>query len=187
VAIVDEATYTVTNRVAVGRGPERCVVYKDHGQLYTNNLDDDTISVIDLTSQAESARIRVGRGPIRITPWDSRGRDEWAVLCRGSHDSADGAIIFIDGARHQVTDTLRLPGPATNWNWGLGPRHQTVYVTLADEPLMVVVDAARLEVLDTLRLTVQPECDGVGPSIYVSKTGGVFVASQDSVAFVTQA
>jgi YVTN family beta-propeller protein len=187
VAIVDEASLAVINRVAVGGGPERCVVDKHHDQIYTNNLDDDTISVIDLTMQVESARIRVGLGPIRITPWDSRGRDEWAVLCRASQDSPNGAITLIATATHQVTDTLRLPGPATNWNWGLGPRHETVYVTLADDPLMVVVDATRLEVVDTLRLSVQPETAGAGPSIFISKTGGVFVASQDSVAFLTQA
>jgi YVTN family beta-propeller protein len=187
VAMIDEATLTVTNRVSVGRGPERCVVYKDHSQVYTNNLEDDTISVINLATHVESARIRVGREPIRITPWDSRGRDEWAVLCRGSQNSPNGAITFIDSATHQVTDTLRLPGPATNWNWGLGPRHQTVYVTLAPDPLLVVVDAARLEVLDTLRLDVQPEPAGMGPSIYVSNTRGVFVASQDSVTFLREA
>jgi hypothetical protein len=98
--------------------------------------------------------------------------------------SRSGTITFIDSATHEVTDTLRLPGPAANWNWGLGPQHQTVYVTLAQEPLLVVVDAARLEVLDTLRLTAQPEPAGFGPAIHVSKSGGVFVASQDSVTLL---
>jgi len=81
---------------------------------------------------------------------------------------------------------LRLPGPASNWNWGLGARHQTVYVTLANEPALIVVDAARLEVLETIGLSALPEPAGFGPSIYVSKTGGVFVASLDSVTFLTQ-
>lgn len=186
VVAVDEATLGVTYRVSVGRGPERCVVYKDHDQVYTNNLDDHSVSVVDLTTHTESARISVGRGPIRITPWDSRGRDEWAVLCRGSYDGADGSIVFLDSATHQVTDVLQLPGPASNWNWGLGQRHQSVYVTLADEPTLVVVDAARLNVQATIPLSVQPEPAGFGPSIYVSKSGGVFVASLDSVTFLTQ-
>jgi len=74
----------------------------------------------------------------------------------------------------------------SNWNWGLGQRHQTVYVTVADEPKLIVVDAAHLEVFETIALSAQPEPAGLGPSIYVSKTGGVFVASRDSVTFLTQ-
>lgn len=186
VAFIDEATLTVSHRVAVGSGPERCVVYKDHDQVWTNNLDDDTVSVVSLSAGVELTRIDVGRGPIRITPWDSRGRDEWAVLCRGSQDGPDGEIVFIDRASLRVTDSLALPGAATNWNWGLGARHQTVYVTLSDEPVLVVVDAARLQVLETERVSTQPESAGLGPSIYVSKSGGVFVASRDSVTFLTQ-
>jgi len=186
VTAVDEATFSVSYRVPVGRGPERCVVYKGHDQVYTNNLDDHTVSVVDLTTHTESARIPVGRGPIRITPWDSRGRDEWAVLCRGSHDSPNGSIMLLDSLTHQITDVVRLPGAVSNWNWGLGAYHQTVYVTLADEPVFIVVDAARLRVLETIPLSVQPEPAGFGPSIFVSKTGGVFVASVDAVTFLTQ-
>jgi YVTN family beta-propeller protein len=186
VTVVDEATLSVIHRVPVGRGPERCVVYKAHGQVYTNNLDDHTVSVVDLSTHTESTRIPVGRGPIRITPWDSRGRDEWAVLCRGSHDRPNGSITFIDSATHQVTDVLHLPGAASNWNWGLGPRHQTVYVTLADEPTLVVVDAAHLTVQESIPMSSQPEPAGFGPSIHVSKAGGVFVASLDSVTYFTQ-
>jgi YVTN family beta-propeller protein len=186
VVAVDEATLSVIHRTPVGRGPERCVVYKDHDQVYTNNLDDHSVSVVDLTTYTESARIPVGRGPIRITPWDSRGRDEWAVLCRGSYDSPNGSIVFLDSASHQVTDVLQLPGPASNWNWGLGVRHQTVYVTLADEPVLLVVDAVHLTVHETIPLSVQPEPAGIGPSVYVSKSGGVFVASVDSVTFLTE-
>ncbi len=172
--------------VAVGRGPERCVVYKDHAQVYTNDLDDHTVSVVDLTTHTEAARIPVSPGPIRITPCDSRGREEWTVLCGGSVDSANGSVVLLDSATHQVTDVLQLPGPASNWNWGLGPRHQTVYVTLTDEPVLIVVDAARLRVLETIPLSAQPEPAGFGPSIYISKTGRVFVASLDSVTFLTQ-
>jgi len=182
---LDEATFSVVHRVPVGRRPERCVVYKDHDQVYTNNVDDDTISVVDLTTHTEAARIPVGRGPIRITPWDSRCRDEWAVLCRGSKDCANGNITFIDSATYQVTDVLHLPGPATNWNWGLGQRHQTVYVTLLGDPALVVVDAERLTVLDNISPSTPPEAAGLGPSIYISKSGGVFVASLDSVTLLT--
>jgi YVTN family beta-propeller protein len=187
VALVDEATLIVTNRIGVGHGPERCVVYKDHDQVYTNNLGDNTVSVVDLTARAESARIPVGRGPIRITPWAPRGRAEWAVLCRSSRDEPNGAITFLDSVTHQVTDSLHLAGPAANWNWGIGPHHQTVYVTLIDEPRLVVIDTHRLEVLDTLSLSTPPEPAGFGPGLLVSKSGGVFVASQDSVIFLTQA
>ena len=38
---------------------------------------------------------------------------------------------------------------------------------------------------ETLRVSTQPEPAGFGPSIYISKSGGVFVASHDSVTFLT--
>jgi YVTN family beta-propeller protein len=181
VAILDESTFTVTHRIGVGRGPERCVVYRDYAQVYTNNLDEQTLSIIDIETLSVVATVRVEPGPIRITPWDSRGRSEWAVLCRG------GSIVFVDSDTHQVTETFRLPGQAANWNWGLGPRHQTVYVTLANEPALTVVDAAHLEVLGTLPLSVQPERAGYGPGIFISRGGGIFVACEDAVALVCQA
>jgi YVTN family beta-propeller protein len=184
-AIVDEVTLSITARVSVGRGPERCVVYKDHQQVYTNNLDENTVSVVDLNPMHESARIPVGHGPIRITPWDSRGRDEWAVLCRGSGDGDNGSIELIDSATHHELTSCRLPGPVSNWNWGPGPRHRTVYVTLAQEPVLVLADAVRMDVIDTLRLSVQPERAGFGPGVYLSRSGGVFLASEDSVTFLS--
>lgn len=187
VAYVDEATMTLSGQVSVGAGPERCVVFKDRDQVWTNNLDDDTVSVVSLSARAELARVPTTRGPIRITPWDCRGRDEWAVLCRGSHDAASGNITFIDSATLEVTDTLTLPGQVSNWNWGLGPRHQTVYVTLADEPTLVIVDAVRTEVREAIHLSALPEPAGFGPGVYVSRSGGVFVASQDAVSWLTQA
>src|SRR5207248_2937897 len=98
----------------VGRGPERGVVYKDYAQVYTNNLEDDSISVVDIASQRVIATIAVEPGPFRITPWDSRGRNEWAVLCRS------GALQFIDSDTHRITDTVRFPAHVANWNWGLG-------------------------------------------------------------------
>jgi hypothetical protein len=94
--------------------------------------------------------------------------------------------VFVDSTSHEVTDVLQMPGPASNWNWGHGLRHQTVYVTLANEPNLIVVDAARFEVLESVTLSTVPEPAGLGPSIYISRTGGVFVASLDSVTFLSQ-
>jgi YVTN family beta-propeller protein len=185
VAIVDESTFTLLGRVPVGRGAERCVVYRNRGQVYTNNLDDDTISIVDLQAQSVVATVPVGHGPLRITPWDARDRDEWVVLCRGGADGSAGSIVFVDSDTHQVTDTFELPGPVANWNWGLGPRHQSVYVALANQPTLVVLDAARLEILDTLHLSAQPEPAGYGPGLFNSSSGRVFIACTDAVAVLS--
>jgi YVTN family beta-propeller protein len=180
VTIVDESTFTVVGRVPVGRAPERCVVYKDRAQVYTNNLVDDTLSVIDIGARAVAATVPVERGPIRITPWDSRGRDEWAALCR------EGSLQLMDSDTHMVTNTIRLPGPPANWNWGLGGRHETVYIALADQPTLVVMDAASLQLTDSIRLSAQPEAAAFGPGIVISRSGGVFVACEDAVTLLTR-
>jgi YVTN family beta-propeller protein len=180
VTMVDESTLAVIGRVPVGRAPERCVVYKDRAQVYTNDLEDDTLTVIDIAARRVVATIHVERGPFRITPWDSRGRDEWGVLCRA------GSLQLIDADTHAVTDTVRLPGPPANWNWGLGARHETVYVALANEPTLLVMDAASLRITDTIRLTSQPEGAAFGPGIVISRSGGVFVACEDAVTLLAR-
>lgn len=183
--VVDESTFTVTGRIEVGRGPERCVVYKDYAQVYTNNLVDDTISVVDIASQSVVATIGVEHAPFRITPWDSRGRNEWAVLCRGDAIGG-GSIMFIDSDTHQVTDSLAMPGVVANWNWGLGPRHRRVYVALANSPVLLDIDAATVQLDQSFNLSARPEPAGNGPGVVLSSTGGVFVACEDSVVLLTQ-
>ena len=184
-AVIDESTFTVRSRIKVGRGPERCVIHKDYAQVYTNNLMDDTISIVDVASESLVATVEVEHEPFRITPWDSRARNEWAVLCRGSGDHG-GSIMFIDSDTHQVTDSVELSGTVANWNWGLGPRHQRVYVALANEPVLLDIDAGSLAMVGGLKLSGQPEPAGYGPGIVVSSGGGVFVACEGAVMLLTE-
>jgi YVTN family beta-propeller protein len=184
VAIIDESGFEVIQRVPVGPAPERCVFNQNRTELWTNNMDDGTLSVVDLTSRSVVATVRVGPEPIRLTPWDSRNRDEWGILCRASIAGPEGTITFVDGATHVVTESLPLPGRTLNWNWGLGARHQVVYVTLSGDSQLAIVDAVRAEVTDMVRTSMQPEPAGYGPGIVISKWGGVFVASDDSVTFL---
>jgi YVTN family beta-propeller protein len=179
-AIVDESTFRVVARVPVGRAPERCVLDRDRAQVYTNDLEDDTLSVIDIGMRRVVATLPVEREPFRITPWDSRGREEWAALCR------EGSLQLIDSNTHVVTDTVRLPGQPANWNWGLGGRHETVYIALADQPTVIVMDAASLDVTDSIGLSAQPEAAAHGPGIVISRSGGVFVACEDAVTLLTR-
>ena len=160
VALVDKQTLSVVSRVPVGRRPLRVVAHRGHGEVWANNVEDDTVSVLDAHTGALVATVPVGHQPIRLTPWDRRGPDEWAVLNRGSNDGPSGSITFLDGRTHAVTKTVELPGVATNWNWGLGAHHQEVYVSLEAEPLLVVLDARRAEIVDTVALSAAPEPAG---------------------------
>jgi YVTN family beta-propeller protein len=185
VALLDETSFEVLQRIPVGPGPERCVFDLQRTEVWTNNMDDGTLSAIDLSTRSVVASVHVGPEPIRLTPWDSRRRDEWGILCRTSADRPEGSITFVDGATHAVVESLALPGRAVNWNWGIGPRHSVVYVALTGDPQLAIVDAINVEMVDQARLSVQPEAAGYGPGVVISKSGGVFVACQDTVAFLT--
>jgi YVTN family beta-propeller protein len=184
-AIVDEASLQLLQRIPVGPAPERCVFDAERSEIWTNNMADGTLSAISLASREVVATMPVGPEPIRLTPWDSRGRNEWGVLCRSSATGPRGAITFIDGASHTVAESLQLPGRALNWNWGIGPRHGVVYVTLTDPPQLAIVDAVQVRLVDTVPLGAEPEPAGLGPGVVVSKSGGVFIACQSAVAYLT--
>jgi hypothetical protein len=56
-----------------------------------------------------------------------------------------------------------------------------------DEPALIILDTGSLAVQDTVALSVLPNPLAMGPSIYVSKFEGVFLAAPDSVIVLTQA
>jgi YVTN family beta-propeller protein len=78
VAVIDLRTNTVTKSIPVGRQPEQLLLA--NGRLYVTNSDENTISVINPTSDAVEATIQVQDGPSNIVQ-DKNG-DIW-VACTG--------------------------------------------------------------------------------------------------------
>jgi YVTN family beta-propeller protein len=67
VSIVDTETFTVVNTVETGRGAHGVVVEPSGKYAYITNIYDDSVSVLDLTTQEVIASLPVGAGPNGIS------------------------------------------------------------------------------------------------------------------------
>ena len=66
--IIDTATYTAINTIAVGACPDTVTVSPDGAHLYITHYDDnDSVSAIDLTNNGVST-IDLGDQPLRVAP-----------------------------------------------------------------------------------------------------------------------
>lgn len=85
--------------VAVGEEPNEVATLNGRG--YVSNTDDDTVSVIDLSSRSVVATIPVGDEPFGITPFTIDGRDLVYVTNLRSN-----SISIIDPATDAVVNTF---------------------------------------------------------------------------------
>jgi YVTN family beta-propeller protein len=111
VHVINPISNTVEATIAVGNGPERMMVL--NGKLYVCNsggwLEDNTVSVIDLASNAVVASITVGDRPMDI---DVDGSGRIWVLCAGKTvwnnefteiiEETPARLVSIDPATNQV-------------------------------------------------------------------------------------
>lgn len=102
VDVIDTASLTVTQRIAVGSNPEGLDI--SNGKLYVANsgglnpVKDSTVSVISLSTLQELTRITVGENPGTVCT-DSEG--DVYVISRGNYDDIPSRMHRIDPA----TDT----------------------------------------------------------------------------------
>ena len=103
VDVIDTASLTVTNRIAVGANPEGMTVANN--KLYVANSGglnfpnmDSTLSVIDLSLQTEIQKITVGKNPGSVIS-DATG--DVYVIARGDYGAIPSRLIRVSS----VSDT----------------------------------------------------------------------------------
>ncbi|MCE5331479.1 MAG: YncE family protein [Bacteroidales bacterium] len=115
VAKVDTATLQIVNTCIVGYQPDELEIIG--GKIYVANSGgymgasttsgyERTVSVIDLNTFTEEKRIDVDYNLHRIRA-DKRG-DLW-VTSRGDYKTLPSRLYFLDRAKQQVTDTVKIP------------------------------------------------------------------------------
>jgi YVTN family beta-propeller protein len=117
VLVIDSASHAVLRSIPVGRGPAIILASPDKRKLYTANWADNTISVIDRTSEQVTS-ISVSGRPYVIAMSASAG-----VLYAGL---SSNAIAVIDGATDAVAREIKtdeLPASII-----VSPDGQTLYV-----------------------------------------------------------
>lgn len=116
VVVIDLSTNTVSGNIPVGNGPEKMTRTGD--KIFVCNsggwMDDNTISIIDITSETVVETITVGDVPIDAVK-DQTG-DVW-VLCRGKvvYDESwnvigdtDAMLYRIDGTTNDIESSMTV-------------------------------------------------------------------------------
>ena len=163
--------YTVTAIVPVGQHPSGVAVDPTTGTAYVTNYGDDTLSLIDESTDTVTATVPVGIGEpegVAVDPIT----DTVYVTGRSGSD-----VSVIDGATNAVTDILQvghtidpddLPFPVA-----VDPATDTVYVANWSDNTMEVIDGATNTVTATVAVGYGPTGVAVDPStdtVYVSSS-----------------
>ncbi|GAB2456844.1 hypothetical protein GCM10011375_05110 [Hymenobacter qilianensis] len=127
VAVIDLRTNTVTKSIAVGRQPEQLLLA--NGRLYVANSDENTISIINPTSDAVEATVQVQDGPSSLAQ-DKNG-NIW-VGC--------GGITRYDPVTFAVLSSTN--GSLVRFAPG-SPTNQTVLPFASGGPSNLVINGAK--------------------------------------------
>lgn len=106
VDVIDTATLTVTQRIAVGSNPEGLAV--SNNKLYVANSGglnypnvDSTVSIIDLGTNVELQKVTVGNNPGSVLVNDA---GDVFVIARGNYGTIPSRLRRIDPITDQVVD-----------------------------------------------------------------------------------
>lgn len=103
---INAQSLTIEKEIAVGSFPEG--ILEHNGKLFVTNSGlggGNTVSVIDLATDAVVKTIKVGTNPINLVKDNS---NFIYVVCKGRYDSSDigGALYKIEPSGFEVTDSL---------------------------------------------------------------------------------
>lgn len=136
VAVIDDDTHEVLRTIPVGQGPAILLSTPDHGQLYSANWADDTISAIDVATD-EVTSIAVGSRPyvIAMSP-------DGARLYAGLQANAIAVIDTETNAVVQMFGTPQLPASLI-----VSPDGATLYVATLLPSTLRAISATTGEVI----------------------------------------
>ena len=158
-------------------GTHMLVFSKDHSQLFTSNIQSDSITLLQRGAESvgwSATNIAVGKGPEGgdISP---DGREFWAA------NSADGTVSVIDVATKRVVQTLNVQTNRSN-RLKFTPDGKLVLISDLGNSGLLVIDAASRKEVKRLNMGRQPE--GIlivpdGSRAYVAVAGENTVAVLD--------
>jgi YVTN family beta-propeller protein len=154
---------TVIATVAVGPGPTDVGVNPNTGRIYVSNLANNTVSVIDGTTNTVIATVGVGAVPSAVGVNPITGRVYVA-------NQQDLTVSVIDGTTNTVIATV--PVDLAPIGVGVNPTTGRVYVANANSNIVSVIDGTTNAVIARIGTGSGPYGVGVNPN-----TGRVYVAN----------
>lgn len=161
--VIDTANYMVKDVIylpsksSFGAMPYRAAITGDGKTLYTANMGDDTVSVIDLTQNRVVATIGV-----RDIPWDINiSKDgKWAFVAVGDWgrwERSKPGLAVIDTTTRAVKKTIRFP--ERNLPFAVTSTHDGSHVLVATSNPRRDGWHARVHVIDARRLRTRKRID----------------------------
>jgi len=166
------AEWEVVGTIPVGNSPWGVDFTPDGGTALVNNVNEDSVSVIDVATHSVTATILVGNGP----SWSAVAPDGSFAYIPNSYDDT---VSVIDLISLNVTDTIPVGNEPKRI--AFAPTGTTAYVTQKADDSVSVIDTTSHSV--TAKIPVGDRPDGVA----VSPAGTVaYVANQgdDTISVV---
>jgi YVTN family beta-propeller protein len=162
VDVIDTATNTVIDTIAVGNSPSGVAATPDGSTVYVTNEFDNTVSVIAAVTESVTATIAVGNFPVAV-----------AVGPDGSHvyvvNQSDNTVSVIDAATGTVTATIAVGNfPVAV---AVGPDGAHVYVVNQGDDTVSIIATATGTVTATPFVGSEPSAVAVNPDgkhVYVA-------------------
>ena len=139
--------------IPVGGSPHMLHVSPDDSRIYTGNMADGTMSVIEIENLTVIATVPVGGSPedLAISP------DGEEILVG---NQADDTLTLIDAATNEILDTLRLPDESAPIRIRYTPDGKTIFIASRRDGAGVLrMDRATREI--TGKIPVAGVCVGM--------------------------
>lgn len=182
------AQYAVLESIEVGGQPEFITVNSDGTRAYVSNSDDNTVSIIDLTSNTVvGAPVTVGPSPygIALTP-----DGNFAYVANSGPVGAGGdSVSVIDLATTTVKTGAGYPISVDEdpYSIAINPAGTYAYVTNREDVTVSVIDLSTDTVTTPVTVGVEPygvAINRAGTFAYVVNAGGESNVGADTVSVI---
>lgn len=176
---INAATGQAGDPIVVGKGANRdgkhiVAVNSTTHRVYVANSADNTVTVIDGTSNTVVATLPVGTTPSGIAV--DATTNKIYVANANPNSTTDRTVSVIDGATNAVSTVTLVSAPVSNksnpYDIAVNPQTNKVYVSLANDTRVAVLNGNDNSVA-FVTLDGQPSYVSVNPStntVYVSRT-----------------
>ena len=147
VAMFDAETLTPAARIATGRGQHEIAFGDDSRFAFVTNLEDGTVSVIDVHYLNEVTKVEAGQRPISLA-YSSKS---WAAYI----SNQDGSVAVVDGRSHRLRARIMVdPGVA---QIRFAPDGALAFAVNTQRNLVYIIDAALDRVVQTVHAGSGPD------------------------------
>jgi YVTN family beta-propeller protein len=173
--VFDDHTHEVLRQIKVGPRPNRNAIFREHGNIYTSNQGDDSVSVVRIADDEVIATVSVGHLPFRLLPvLAMSGRDEMWVL------EAGGRITAVSGTDHVPVRTIDVVDAPANW---VVNTQRRLFVVASTSRQMVVIDVEAGQLIGQSDLAHDPEPGAISGLSY-TVPGSLFILNADNTVSV---